>query len=136
MKVAILWLVCTMVSRGEVLVLGKGGKRDPVAFDHAAHEKAVPNPASPFRATLKNTCIGCHHARTGRGAPQLAPCASCHRAESASGNPAAKAGAGEMHREAAFHSNCISCHEVSKKGPVACNGCHRPQPPAPPAGER
>ncbi len=106
--------VWVLLAVAEVLTLDRKGARGEVRFDHTAHVKA----------STKTPCVSCHHTRTERGTPQLAPCAACHLAEGDPKNPASKTSFDELHRTRAFHDQCIGCHITAVKGPRACVECH------------
>jgi hypothetical protein len=75
--------------------------------------------ASAFHTDPATLCAGCHH----NSPPSMTPpkCASCHGKEidpKVPGRPALKA---------AYHLQCMGCHERMKVEPVAktdCTGCH------------
>lgn len=84
----------------------------PVRFMHSKHA-----------ATL-NDCAVCHHARpTGAEASETTRCSACHQE---SFNPEYPERIG---LKAAYHLNCIQCHEKMDNGPADCIGCHRKNPP-------
>lgn len=84
----------------------------PVRFMHSKHA-----------ATL-NDCAVCHHARpTGPEASETTRCSACHQEAF---NPEYPERIG---LKAAYHLNCIQCHEKMDKGPADCIGCHRKNPP-------
>ncbi|MFW5836373.1 MAG: tetrathionate reductase family octaheme c-type cytochrome [Desulfovibrionaceae bacterium] len=83
-------------------------KYGPVRFMHAKHS-----------ASLDNNCALCHHYRpAGADAVETVACRACHR-ESFEDDAA-----GELGLKAAYHQQCIGCHEEMHQGPVNCEGCH------------
>ncbi len=58
-------------------------------------------------------CAKCHH-KDEAGQPKRA-CATCHQDKEVRGALALKD---------AMHMTCIGCHDVEKKGPTGCRGCH------------
>ena len=71
----------------------------PVTFDHKSH------------GALK--CVQCHH----KGEPgKEQKCSACH---------GDKADGKKLELKEAFHKHCRDCHKAEKKGPQACNDCHR-----------
>ena len=84
--------------------------RPAVAFKHDEHnEKAV-----------LTDCVICHHGGKGgkmdiSASTEGTPCAECHPVK-----PGTKA----TPLMAAYHKQCVGCHETKKKGPVACGECH------------
>jgi len=81
-------------------------QRPLVEFNHKLH------------AENKLDCSRCHHDfdaflnnRGGEGQT----CDSCHRKNADDDQPSLKD---------AFHSQCKTCHESMKEGPVACGECH------------
>jgi hypothetical protein len=101
------------------------GPHGPVHFNHKQHVAAAPDPTSAHRADPKASCVGCHHTRDSAGAPQLWKCAECHLEEGHAKNPRDR-NFDEVDSEKAFHSKCVSCHQASNKGPIACGDCHKP----------
>ena len=89
-------------------------KQPSVTFDHAKHGD-----------TLVKSCDTCHHMNKGlkkadAGKVEVKKCAACHL--NATGKvPSMKA----MGPNNPFHARCINCHKTEKKGPAACNGCHK-----------
>lgn len=87
-------------------------KQPPVTFDHAKHEARA------------KSCDVCHHESKGltkTSKVEVKPCMACHL--DAKGKvPSAR----EMSMtKNPFHMKCVGCHKEGKKGPVACNGCHK-----------
>ena len=92
-------------------------KQPSVTFDHAKHAD-----------TIAKSCDTCHHMNKGLKKAdaekvEVKKCAACHL------DPKDKA---PSMREMGmannpFHIRCIGCHKTTtdKKGPVACNGCHK-----------
>jgi octaheme c-type cytochrome (tetrathionate reductase family) len=86
-------------------------KYGPVRFMHAKHA-----------ARLEDNCALCHHYKpAGKNAPEIVPCRACHR-ESFDNQAAGKIGL-----KAAYHQQCMGCHEDMHEGPVDCLGCHQEQ---------
>lgn len=83
-------------------------KYGPVRFMHAKHS-----------AALNNNCAKCHHYKPeGADAPEFLACRSCHQDAF---NPETPDRVG---LKAAYHQQCMGCHESMKQGPVHCSGCH------------
>ncbi len=80
-------------------------------FDHQTHSE-----------DFGLDCIDCHHTYTEDDPGEPEACGVCH-------NPEAE-GENMPGREAAFHEQCISCHEASEviPGGSDCAGCHKPRP--------
>ena len=79
----------------------------PVRFMHMKH------------ATVVRDCAECHHMRPADPeAKETVSCAACHRDAfdaKALGRPGLKA---------AYHQQCMGCHEERNQGPVGCTDCH------------
>jgi octaheme c-type cytochrome (tetrathionate reductase family) len=89
------------------------GKYGPVRFMHGKHASA-----------LNNNCASCHHYRPkDRALPELMACRSCHQ-EAFNPDMPERVGL-----KAAYHQQCMGCHETMKKGPVHCRGCHAKEAP-------
>ena len=105
---------------------------DGVSFDHAAHVE------------IAGDCATCHHHTTGDGAsgercirchaqsPKSADvaCQSCHVADpftaaqlEAKANDRYQYHVDKPGLKAAYHWNCLGCHEESG-GPTGCEDCH------------
>ncbi|MDK2956960.1 MAG: hypothetical protein PWQ57_2456 [Desulfovibrionales bacterium] len=83
-------------------------KYGPVRFMHAKHA-----------ASLDNNCALCHHYQpAGENAPETVACRACHREAFNS------TAAGKIGLKAAYHQQCIGCHQAMRKGPTDCAGCH------------
>jgi hypothetical protein len=83
-------------------------KYEPVRFMHSKHA-----------AALDGDCAACHHLRPADPkAPETVACRACHQ-ETAIGDGSERIGL-----KAAYHMQCMDCHEKMKKGPVGCEGCH------------
>lgn len=116
------------------LMLDHDGQQGSVAFDHAAHVKAPPDPLSPFPTPATAACAGCHHTSDAKGVIQLAKCEGCHGPEGDPRNPQSRA-FNEENRKTAFHEMCIGCHanlakaarssSKARTGPVDCADCHK-----------
>jgi hypothetical protein len=80
----------------------------PVRFMHSKHA-----------AALKD-CSICHHFRpTDPGAPETVRCSACHQEAFRDDHPE------RIGLKAAYHLNCMGCHQKMNQGPVDCLGCHR-----------
>ncbi|MBU1248657.1 MAG: cytochrome c family protein, partial [Proteobacteria bacterium] len=83
-------------------------KYGSVRFMHAKHA-----------ASLDGDCAVCHHYRPADpAAEENMACRSCHQ------DAFAKGGDERIGLKAAYHLQCMDCHEKMKKGPVSCEGCH------------
>ena len=79
----------------------------PVRFAHGQHA-----------ASIKD-CTVCHHFRPeDNNMPETTRCSSCHQDSFNPGYPE------RMGLKAAFHLQCLACHEEKNKGPVVCQSCH------------
>ena len=79
----------------------------PVRFAHRQH------------AASTKDCSVCHHYRPkDNNMPETARCSSCHQDSFNPGH------AERIGLKAAFHLQCLTCHEGKNKGPLACQGCH------------
>jgi hypothetical protein len=79
----------------------------PVRFAHKRH------------ATLINDCTECHHYRPkDMNMPETTRCSACHQESFKPDNPE------RLGLKAAFHQQCIECHQKEQNSPVSCNGCH------------
>jgi hypothetical protein len=80
---------------------------EPVRFAHKRH------------AALVNDCTKCHHYRPkDEDALETTRCSACHQD---SFNPEYPERIG---LKAAYHQQCMECHQQEAKGPVDCTGCH------------
>ena len=80
----------------------------PVRFMHSRHA-----------ATLGGDCAACHHYRPADpAAAETVPCSACHQDAF---NPDHD---GRIGLKAAYHLQCVGCHETAGEGPVRCEGCH------------
>lgn len=80
---------------------------EPVRFAHKRH------------AALTNDCSVCHHFRPkDENALETTRCSACHQD---SFNPDYPERIG---LKAAYHQQCMQCHQNQGKGPVDCKGCH------------
>ena len=87
-------------------------KYGPVRFMHSKHA-----------AALDGDCAACHHYRPADPkASETVACRSCHQ------EPFADPENGRVGLKAAYHMQCMNCHEDMKKGPVSCEGCHTTLP--------
>jgi hypothetical protein len=79
----------------------------PVRFAHKRH------------AALINDCSECHHYRP-ENADMLETtrCSACHQESFKPENPE------RIGLKAAFHKQCIECHQKEQNGPISCTGCH------------
>lgn len=75
--------------------------------------------ASYFHGGDETVCVACHH----KGRPGELPvaCNTCHRKE---GIPGDLAHLQVPSLKAAYHMQCIGCHQRMAKGPTDCTGCH------------
>jgi len=79
----------------------------PVRFTHGQHAASVKD------------CTVCHHYRPEDSTlDEIARCSSCHQDFF---NPEYPERIG---LKAAYHLQCVSCHEEKNKGPVMCQDCH------------
>ncbi len=80
----------------------------PVRFMHSKHA-----------ASMKD-CAVCHHARPADPeALETTRCSACHQEPFQEDHPE------RIGLKAAYHLNCMGCHEKMHQGPVDCGGCHR-----------
>jgi hypothetical protein len=80
----------------------------PVRFMHSRHA-----------ADVRGDCATCHHYRPAN--PETAEtvaCKACHQKAFDPEHPE------RIGLKAAYHQQCIGCHEDVEKGPVDCEGCH------------
>jgi hypothetical protein len=85
-----------------------GRKYGPVRFMHAKHS-----------AALDGDCASCHHYRPADPeASETVACRACHQDAFSEKNPE------RIGLKAAYHMQCMNCHEEMKRGPVSCEGCH------------
>lgn len=83
-------------------------KYTPVRFMHAKHA-----------ASLGGDCAACHHYRPeDPNAQETVACRACHQ-DTQVGPDSERIGL-----KAAYHMQCMNCHERMKEGPVSCEGCH------------
>lgn len=79
----------------------------PVRFMHAKH------------ATQANDCAVCHHYRpSDPAALETTRCSACHQESFKADYPE------RVGLKAAYHMQCVDCHQKKNKGPVDCIGCH------------
>ena len=79
----------------------------PVRFMHGKH------------AALVNDCAVCHHFRPKDAtASETTRCSACHQEPFKADHP------GRLGLKAAYHQQCMECHEDMAKGPTGCIGCH------------
>ena len=79
----------------------------PVRFMHAKH------------ATLTKDCAVCHHLRSKEeAASETLGCSACHQEAFKDDHP------DRLGLKAAYHQQCMGCHEQMTEGPVGCVGCH------------
>lgn len=87
-------------------------KYEPVRFMHAKHA-----------AALDGDCAVCHHYRPAdEKSPETVACRACHQ------DNRQENGKERIGLKAAYHMQCMNCHEKMKKGPVSCEGCHAKRP--------
>lgn len=79
----------------------------PVRFPHGQHAASI------------NDCSVCHHYRPeDKTLAETARCSVCHQQFFNSENP------DRTGLKAAYHLQCVSCHEEKNRGPVMCRDCH------------
>jgi len=79
----------------------------PVRFTHSQHSSWIKN------------CNACHHVRPAKaGSSEIIRCSACHQE---SFNPKVSSRVG---LKAAYHLQCLGCHNKMGKGPADCLGCH------------
>lgn len=79
----------------------------PVRFMHAKHAAAAKD------------CAVCHHYRpTDPDALETTRCSACHQESFKKDHP------DRIGLKAAYHIQCMECHQDMNKGPVDCIGCH------------
>lgn len=80
---------------------------EPVRFAHKRH------------AALVNDCSKCHHFRPkDENALETTRCSACHQDSFNPDHPE------RIGLKAAYHQQCMECHQQEAKGPVDCKGCH------------
>ena len=80
---------------------------EPVRFAHKRH------------AALVNDCSKCHHFRPkDEFALETTRCSACHQDSFNPDHPE------RIGLKAAYHQQCMECHQKEAKGPVDCTGCH------------
>lgn len=85
----------------------------PARFMHSKHA-----------ASLGGDCALCHHASpegSDAGIDRLSETVACRTCHQESFNPAHPERIG---LKAAYHQQCMGCHEEMNKGPINCVGCH------------
>lgn len=84
----------------------------PVRFMHAKH------------AVVVKDCALCHHYRPlDEAASETVRCSACHQ------QPFQKDHPERLGLKAAYHQQCMGCHQEMAKGPIDCAGCHRKNAP-------
>lgn len=79
----------------------------PVRFMHAKH------------AAEAKDCAVCHHSRpTDPDALETTRCSACHQESFKTDHPE------RLGLKAAYHMQCMECHQDQNNGPVDCIGCH------------
>ncbi len=79
----------------------------PVRFMHSRHAASV------------GDCSACHHYRPAdKGALETTRCSACHQDSFKQDYPE------RIGLKAAYHLQCMGCHQKEAKGPVECTGCH------------
>ena len=99
----------------------------PVAFNHSAHvdylkDAAKGDLAKAFHNQPDTLCQGCHHNTPSGMTPPK--CGTCH------GKPFSKDEPARPGLMAAYHIQCIQCHQAMGVEPVKatdCKGCHAPK---------
>jgi uncharacterized paraquat-inducible protein A len=92
-------LVLAAVPDNAIVIKEIQKSKPPVTFQHSSH-KAL-------------DCVQCHH-KDAAGKEQR--CSACHTD---------KADGKRLELKEAFHKHCRDCHKAEKKGPQACNDCHK-----------
>jgi cytochrome c553 len=78
-----------------------------VRFMHTKHASSIQD------------CTECHHAEPkGEDANATVACSACHQEPFKKGFPE------RIGLKAAYHLQCLGCHEKEGKAPVGCEGCH------------
>ena len=84
----------------------------PVRFMHAKH------------AAVTKDCALCHHHRPlDEAASETVRCSACHQEAFNKDHPE------RLGLKAAYHQQCMGCHQQMNKGPIDCAGCHRKNAP-------
>jgi hypothetical protein len=84
----------------------------PVRFMHTQHA-----------VNYVDSCADCHHYRPAKeGASETVRCAACHQ------EPFKEDALDRVGLKAAYHLQCMGCHQQRGKGPVGCESCHREKP--------
>jgi hypothetical protein len=79
----------------------------PVRFMHTKH------------AAVTQDCAICHHYRPlDETASEIVRCSACHQ------EPFKKEQPDRLGLKAAFHQQCMGCHQEMNQGPIDCTGCH------------
>ncbi|GAB6906052.1 Cyctchrome c, class III family protein (fragment) [Desulfosarcina cetonica] len=79
----------------------------PVRFMHAKH------------AVVVKDCALCHHYRPlDEAASETVRCSACHQ------EPFKKDHPERIGLKAAYHQQCMGCHQKMDQGPIDCAGCH------------
>lgn len=91
----------------------------------AKKQPAVTFPHEQHATKLVKSCDTCHHTQKGLKAGtdvKVEKCSTCHLDPTKAGVPSMREMAMAKNP---FHKVCVDCHKEQKKGPVACNGCHK-----------
>lgn len=89
------------------IIKGREDHYSPVRFAHGQH------------AASTKDCTVCHHYRPKDNSMlETTRCSSCHQDSFNSQHPE------RIGLKAAFHLQCLACHEEKNKGPLSCQGCH------------
>lgn len=116
----------------ETVTIGAIAKEyEAVNFPHRKIYKALldgtaeSRMAAAFHATPETTCGACHHNVPAANLTQPPKCITCH---DNTGNVAAPGKL--LPLKAAYHQQCMACHERMNVKPVAtdCAGCHAQRP--------
>ena len=116
------------VSLPDTVEIGSLSKQyAPVSFNHSAHmdylkTAAKGELAKAFHNQPDTLCQGCHHNTPSGMTPPK--CGTCH------GKTATKDEPARPDLMAAFHNQCIQCHQAMGVEPVKatdCKGCHAPK---------
>jgi len=79
----------------------------PVRFMHSKHAVSV------------GDCSACHHYRPAeKNALETTRCSACHQESFLPDHPE------RIGLKAAYHLQCMGCHQKAAEGPVDCIGCH------------
>lgn len=103
-------------------------KFGPNYFNHRRHVASLMRRiqddklAAAFHKDPASLCTACHHNSPASATPP--PCASCHTARIDPANP------GKPSLKAAYHLQCMGCHDgmkVARPLKTSCASCHKPR---------